>query len=178
MHVARCQMHSKKRYETSRCILCEFFAMFFKWHAILRDGNSSLMHSRNYEISSLTRRAEMRRARNSDGKSLLFQRNSLCPKERCKKSWVAALTNYCQSHSSHSAASFLSNCEMGTYIRRMGVLADRHFPLKTSSHWNIGGFAILAVIFTLVFSTTEARDMKFSLPHMQYVIYQLIISIE
>jgi len=76
------------------------------------------MHSRNYEISSLLRHAETRRARNSDGKSLLFQRNSLCPRERHKKSWVAALTNYCQSHSSHSTASFLSNCEMGTYIRR------------------------------------------------------------
>jgi len=118
-----------------------------------------------WNLESHTTCGNARLARNSDGKSLLFQRNSLCPKERCKKSWVAALTNYCQSHSSHSAASFLSNCEMGTYIRRMGVLADRHFPSETSSYWNIGGFAVLAVIFTLVFFTTEACDMKFSLPH-------------
>lgn len=119
--------------------------MFSKCRAILQDGNVPLMHSCNYEISSIVRRAETRRARNSDGKSLLFQRNSLCPKERCKKSWVADLTNYCQSHSSHSAASFPSNCEMGAYIRRTGVPVDRHFPSKTPSHWNIGGLAVLAV---------------------------------
>lgn len=108
------------------------------------------MHSRNYEISSLERRAETRQARNSDRKSLLFQRNSFCPKERCKKSWVADLTNYCQSHSSHSAASFPSNYKMGAYIRRMSVPVDRHFPSETLSHWNIGGLATLAVILTSV----------------------------
>ena len=108
------------------------------------------------QLWNLESRAETRRARSSNGKSLLFQQNSLCPKERCKKSWVADLTNYCQSHSSHSAASFPSNCEMGTYIRRR-ALVDRHFPSETPSYWNIGELAILTVMIFRSFVYGSSR---------------------
>lgn len=111
---------------------------------------TSVMHSRNYEIS--WRRAETRKLQQETrtGNLRSSRRNSLCPREWHKKSWEWPTWQIIVSRI-RATLPLLSRqtAKWGRYIRRMVALAaDRHFPSEAPSRWYIGGLSVLAVMLT------------------------------
>lgn len=138
--------------------------------AILRVGNAPLMHSRNYEISSPVWRAEAQRARSSDGKSLLLQRKELFVRwydirSREWPTWQIIVSRI-------RATLPLLSRQTAKWGRISERTEGRHFPSETSSRWNIGGLAVLAVTLTSILRR-RARDMQFSLPNNTLLASQL-----